>query len=244
MIKDRRMTPFFRSRDIGQAIAMVLLWGATALGAQRTEAEPLLFGGANVAEGGDRSEYVGVTGNLLPATFLTQKFAFSDYHYSYGSNDTTVSVNGQAAEAGLGIQKSWVTGWAEASAGVRYRYNRVSPKGADDRSDGGEWGFALTLMGQQEFATYWALNGIASYNFGPKSYWGRGRLLYKVFGGAWTGVELIKHGDPFYHSTQSGLVLTGIPLGQTLKLGFYGGVKKTSGQPRAAYGGLEFTKSF
>ncbi|MGN5476507.1 cellulose biosynthesis protein BcsS [Cupriavidus basilensis] len=203
-----------------------------------------LFGGATLAGGGERNEYVGVSAGWLPVPYLTQKLVVSDYHYSYGSNGTEVSVNGQAAEAALGLQKGWETGWVEATAGARYRYNRVSPEGADNRNDGGEWGLALTVLGQQDYANRWRVNGLASYTFGPKAYWARGRVMYKVFGTAWAGVELIKHGDPFYHSTQGGLVLTGIPLTQTLNLGFFTGVKKTSGVSRAFYGGLEISKSF
>ncbi len=100
------------------------------------------------------------------------------------------------------------------------------------------------MLGQQEFAQNWAVNGIGSYNFGPKAYWARGRLLYKVFGKAWAGVELIKHGDPFYHATQGGLVLTGISVAKDLNLGFFGGAKKTAGIPRAIYGGFELSKAF
>ncbi|MDQ0139760.1 hypothetical protein J2T05_001356 [Cupriavidus necator] len=217
---------------------------ALLLTALPAAAGPFVFGGASLAGGGERSEYAGITGNLLPVPFLTQKFVVSDYHYKYGANGTTVSVNGQSAEAALGLQKGWATGWAEATVGARYRYNRVSPEGADNRSDGGEWGVALTVLGQQEFARNWAVNGIASYNFGPKAYWARGRLLYKVFGEAWAGVEFIKHGDPFYHATQGGLVLTGIAIGKGVNLGVFGGAKKTAGQPRAFYGGLELSKAF
>ncbi|WP_152548594.1 cellulose biosynthesis protein BcsS [Cupriavidus sp. SK-4] len=225
-----------------RALAIVTLCGAAMVPLPAMAGT--LFGGASFAGGGERSEYAGVTGNWLPVSFLTQKLVVSDYHYKYGSNGTTVSVNGQSAEAALGVQKGWETGWVEATAGARYRYNRVSPEGADNRVDGGEWGLALTVLGQQEFAKHWAVNGIASYNIGPKAYWARGRILYKIFGDAWAGAEIIKHGDPFYHSTQGGLVLTGISLGQTVKLGFYGGVKKTGGQPRAFYGGLEISKAF
>ncbi|AEI81293.1 hypothetical protein CNE_2c23450 [Cupriavidus necator N-1] len=225
-----------------RALAIVTLCGAAIVPLPAMAGT--LFGGASFAGGGERSEYAGVTGNWLPVPFLTQKLVVSDYHYKYGSNGTTVSVNGQSAEAALGVQKGWKTGWVEATAGARYRYNRVSPEGADNRADGGEWGLALTVLGQQEFAQHWAVNGIASYNIGPKAYWARGRILYKIFGDAWAGAEVIKHGDPFYHSTQGGLVLTGISLGRTVKLGFYGGVKKTGGQPRAFYGGLEISKAF
>ncbi|SPK76794.1 conserved exported protein of unknown function (plasmid) [Cupriavidus taiwanensis] len=228
-------------------LAATLLGGlplALLLASLPAAAGPFLFGGASFAGGGERSEYAGIAGNLTPVPFLTQKLVISDYHYKYGTNGTTVSVNGQAAEAALGVQKGWATGWAEASVGARYRYNRVSPQGADNRSDGGEWGLALTLLGQQEFARNWAVNGIASYNFGPRAYWARGRLLYKVFGDAWAGVEFIKHGDPFYHATQGGVVVTGIAIGKGVNLGFFGGAKKTAGEPRAFYGGLELSKAF
>lgn len=239
-----------RAHSAGAFLAPLTLQLAMALLAGAATTTPLparagtLFGGASFSGGGERSELLGVTSNWLPVPYLTQKLVVSDYHYSYGSNGTSVSVNGQAAEAALGLQKGWDTGWVEATAGARYRYNRVSPEGADNRNDGGEWGLALTVLGQQEYAQRWLVNGIASYTFGPQAYWARGRLMYKVFGKAWAGVELIKHGDPFYHSTQGGLVLTGIPLTQTLNLGFFTGVKKTSGVSRAFYGGLEISKSF
>lgn len=224
--------------------AMTLFGGLALLASLPAAADPFLFGGASLAGGGERSEYVGISAKLLPVPLLVQKFVVSDYHYKYGANGTTVTVNGQSAEAALGLQKGWATGWAEASVGARYRYNRVSPEGADNRSDGGQWGLALTVLGQQEFARNWAVNAIASYNFGPKAYWARGRLLYKVFGDAWAGVEFIKHGDPFYHATQGGLVLTGIAIGKGVNLGFFGGAKKTAGEPRAFYGGLELSKAF
>lgn len=231
------------SAPLTLSLATALVAAAAATAALPARAGTL-FGGASFAGGGERNEYVGVSASWLPVPYLTQKLVASDYHYSYGANGTTVSVNGQAAEAALGLQKGWETGWVETTAGARYRYNRVSPEGADNRNDGGEWGLALTVLGQQEYAQRWLVNGIASYTFGPQAYWARGRVMYKVFGKAWAGVELIKHGDPFYHSTQGGLVLTGIPLTQTLNLGFFTGVKKTSGVSRAFYGGLEISKSF
>ncbi len=242
------MTRYTRKQHTGHAgltrIAIIAMLASLATSVWVPAHAGTLFGGASFAGGGERSEYVGVTGSALPVPYLTQKFVVSDYHYSYGSNGTRVTVNGQAAEAALGLQKGWETGWAEITAGARYRYNRVSPEGADNRSDGGEWGLALTVLGQQEFAQRWLVNGLATYNFGPKAYWARGRVLYKVFGKAWAGVELIKHGDPYYRSTQGGLVVTGIPVTQTVSLGFFGGVKKTAGDPRAFYGGLELSKAF
>ncbi|MBP0623233.1 cellulose biosynthesis protein BcsS [Cupriavidus consociatus] len=237
------MTRYMRYAAARPILAVAILSGSCWL-ATPAQAGPFVFGGASFAGGGERSEYAGVSSNLLPVPFLTQKFVVSDYHYKYGTNGTTVSVNGQAAEAAIGLQKGWEGGWAEASVGARYRYNRVSPEGADNRTDGGEWGLGVTVLGQQEFATRWAVNGIASYNFGPKAYWARGRLLYKAFGEAWAGVEIIKHGDPYYHSTQGGLVLTGISLGKDLNLGVFAGAKKTAGEPRSFYGGLEISKAF
>lgn len=238
------MTQYTRHGAASRLLAATLFGGASLLASMPAAAGPFVFGGASFAGGGERGEYVGVSDNLLPVSFLTQKFVVSDYHYKYDSNGTTVSVNGQSAEAAIGVKNGWQTGWAEATVGARYRYNRVSPEGADNRNDGGEWGLALSVLGQQEFAQNWAVNGIGSYNFGPKAYWARGRLLYKVFGKAWAGVELIKHGDPFYHATQGGLVLTGISVGKDLNLGFFGGAKKTAGIPRAFYGGLELSKAF
>lgn len=35
----------------------------------------------------------------------------------------------KACEAALDVQKGWSTGWAKASVGARYAYNRVSPEG-------------------------------------------------------------------------------------------------------------------
>ncbi len=85
-------------------LATALLAGAAAMAPLPARAGTL-FGGASLAGGGERSEYVGVTASWLPVPYLTQKLVVSDYHYSYGSNGTTVSVNGQAAEAALGLQK-------------------------------------------------------------------------------------------------------------------------------------------
>ncbi len=235
-----------RNHPRPSAPARVHAWLALclALAGGNAGAQALLFGGATFAGGGERSEYLGVTAPFFSSQVVTQKLVLADYHYRYGSNGQTVSVNGQAAEAGLGLKTGWESGWAELGGGLRYRYNRVSPEGADNRSDGGQFGFAVTAQGEHRFHGDWAINGIGTYTFGPDSYLVRGRFLRRVGNDLWAGVELITHGDPFYHANQAGLVLNGIRLGDTVSLGFYGGVKKTSGQSRAFYGGLEVLKWF
>ncbi len=132
------MTQYTRHGAARRLLAATLLGGASLLASMPAAAGPFVFGGASFAGGGERGEYVGVSDNLLPVSFLTQKFVVSDYHYKYDSNGTTVSVNGQSAEAAIGVKNGWQTGWAEATVGARYRYNRVSPEGADNRNDGGD----------------------------------------------------------------------------------------------------------
>ena len=237
-----QITPISRAMHCGRTIAIAAF--ALSISAPALAGRPLVFAGASFGEHGERGEYLGITAPFFSSHYFTQRLAISDYYYQYGANGTTVRVRGEAVEAALGAQTAWQGGWVEASSGVRYRENRVTPSGANAHADGGQFGLPLGLQGEQRFGQDWAANGIVFYAIGPASYWGRARFLHRTFGDAWAGVEVIKHGDPDYRATQGGLVLTGIKVGETFTLGFFAGVKKTSGQPRSFYGGAELTKGF
>ncbi|AOI42909.1 cellulose biosynthesis protein BcsS [Burkholderia oklahomensis] len=206
--------------------------------------EPLLFGGASIGEQGERYEYLGGVAPFFSSRYLVDRLAIGDYYYRYGANGETVRVRGQSVELALGAQTAWQGGWIELSAGGRYRHNHVSPPGANAHADGSQFGFVVGLQGQHQFGRDWAVHGIANYTFGPNAYWSRLRFLHRAFGNAWAGVEVIRHGDPDYHATQGGLVLTGIQLGAGFTIGGFAGVNKTKGQPRSVYGGVELTKQF
>lgn len=229
---------------MARGLATAVAAGALSFSASALAAQPLIFAGASIAEQGERNEYLGVNAPFFSSRYLVQRLAISDYYYQYGTNGTTVKVRGHAVEAAMGAQAAWQGGWVEASTGPRFRDNRVTPPGANARADGSQWGLTLGLQGEQRFGQDWAFNGIGSYTIGPASYWGRARFLHRTFGDAWAGVEVLKHGDPDYRATQGGLVLTGINIGEKFGLGFYAGVKKTNGQPRSFYGGVELTKGF
>ncbi|WER48375.1 hypothetical protein CupriaWKF_26685 [Cupriavidus sp. WKF15] len=72
----------------------------------------------------------------------------SDYQYGYPSNGTDVVVKGQAIEAALGIKSALDAGWVEASAGLRYRHNDVSPPGVDVRAESHRLGLVLGVQGE------------------------------------------------------------------------------------------------
>ncbi|AVR29010.1 cellulose biosynthesis protein BcsS [Burkholderia thailandensis] len=206
--------------------------------------EPLMFGGASIGEQGERYEYLGGVTPFLSSRYLVDRLAVGDYYYRYGANGDTVHVRGQSVEFALGAQAAWQSGWAELSTGGRYRHNRVSPQGANARADGSQFGLVVGVQAQHQFGRDWALHGIANYTFGPAAYWGRLRFLHRVFGVAWAGVEVIRHGDPDYHATQGGVALTGLSLGGGFTIGGFAGVNKTKGQPHSIYGGVELIKQF
>jgi len=226
------------------AIVALAAGSMPALGAEQAKAPPLLFAGASFAERGERYEYLGLATAFLPVSYLTQRLVLSDYQYGYTTGGTDVVVRGQAAEAAMGIKSASEIGWIEASAGLHYRNNDVTPAGANVRAAEHKLGLVLALQGDWHFAQDWTFNGIGTYTIGPASFWARGRLLRRIAGRVSAGVEAIGHGDPDYRAVQGGLVLTDIKITETLALGFYSGVKKTSGQPRSFYGGLELSKAF
>ncbi|MDN0084097.1 cellulose biosynthesis protein BcsS [Crenobacter sp. SG2305] len=224
---------------------LLIACGLLGYGLQAGAASSWLYTGAAFSEQGGRYEYLGLMAPLFSSTYLTQRYLISDYYYRYGLNGVSVKVRGQAAEAELGVKTGWDSGWAGAFAGPRYRDNRVSPDGADPRADGTELGAVVGLEGEQRFGPLWALNGTAAYTFGPDSYWGRLRLLRQVLDGkAWVGIEGVAQGDPSYHAHQGGLVVDKIKLTDTLFLGFNAGVKKSSGESRAFYGGFNLAVGF
>jgi hypothetical protein len=225
-------------------LAAMILAASGAQAGLAAAAPPLLFGGASFAEHGERYEYLGVATSFLPPQYLTQRLMLSDYQYGYPSNGTDVVVRGQAVEAALGIKSASDAGWIEASAGLRYRNNEVSPPGVDVHAESHPFGLVLGVQGEWQFAQRWAFNGIGTYTIGPASFWARGRLLRRIAGSVSLGIEAIGHGDPDYRAVQGGVVLTGIKVTDTLMLGFYSGLKKTSGQARSVYGGLELSKAF
>jgi len=204
-----------------------------------------LYTGAVFSGQGGRYEYVGVLAPVFSSPWLTQRYLVSDYYYRYGLNGVSVQVRGQAVEAELGAKTGWDSGWAGAFVGPRYRDNRVTPDGADPRADGSETGAVVGLEGEQHLDQFWALSGTASYTFGPASYWGRARLLRSVLDGkAVAGVEWVAEGDPSYHAYQGGLVIDKIKLTDTLFLGFNAGAKKSSGESRSFYGGINLVVGF
>jgi len=224
---------------------LLLAGGLLGHGAQAGAESSWLYTGAAFSGQGGRYEYLGLMAPLFSSTYLTQRYLVSDYYYRYGLNGVSVKVRGQSAEAELGVKTGWDSGWVGAFTGPRYRDNRVSPDGADPRADGNEVGAVVGLEGEQRFGPLWALSGTATYTFGPASYWGRARLLRQVFDGkAWAGVEWVKQGDPSYHAYQGGLVLDKIKLTDTLFLGLNAGAKKSSGESRAFYGGLNLVIGF
>jgi hypothetical protein len=233
-----------------RAIMALAVTSVLAIGADPAKADPpkgaspLLFAGASFAERGERYEYLGLAAAFLPVPYLTQRLVLSDYQYGYTTGGTDVAVKGQAAEAAMGIKSASEIGWIEASAGLHYRNNDVTPLGANVRAAEHKLGLILALQGEWQFAQEWVFNGIGAYTIGPASFWARGRLLRRIAGSVSAGVEAIGHGDPDYRAVQGGIVLTGIKISETFALGFYSGVKKTSGQPRSFYGGLELSKAF
>ncbi|MDE2089420.1 MAG: glycosyltransferase [Gammaproteobacteria bacterium] len=232
------------SKAVWVVLGLTLLFAAV----RYAHAEGLWLGGVQV--GGQGSAYV-YTGLLapLPGSTLSQGFVqrywIDGVRYRYSGAPGTIQATAPGAEVALGYTHATAQGYYGLYLGVGYRDTRLSPDDPSASVRGGQWSLDPQVQVEQALAPDWKVNGIASYAFGPQSYWLRGRLLRAAWGRHWFGPELIVEGNKDYHALQVGLVSLGWEPAPKLQLGVAAGVRIPQ-RPLSdtAYVGVELSRAF
>jgi hypothetical protein len=176
---------------------------------------------------------------------LVQRYWAEWLSYEYvGFANQVIEARSPGFEAALGYQRGHSTGYYGAYAGVYYRNVSLSPDDPTAEVRGAQIHLRVQLEGEQQFASVWRVNGIASYVFGMEGYWVRARLLRSVRGPILAGVEGIVQGDPDYKGAAFGAVVTGFEPFPRWNIGFKVGAKKIEDRPTTAYVGIEVGKLF
>lgn len=185
------------------------------------------------------------SGSSLGNGFVHRYWAeYLTYEYMGGAANEVIEAKAPGFEFALGYQKASPSGSFGAFAGAYYKDTELSPDDPTSKVRGSHLRLRLQVEGESRFQDTWVANGIAAYVLGQEAYWFRARLLRKVSGPIFAGIEGVTQGDPDYQGHQVGLVVTGFEPAPRLSLGFKAGVKKIEGRPSNAYFGVELARAF
>jgi hypothetical protein len=231
-----------------KALLLGLSFGTLIIARHASAEEKLLISGAEGGGGSAYNYYVytglvaPILGNNLGNGFV-QRYWVDVLGYKYEAN-TQIDANAVGLEAALGYQKAFSRGWGALYLGGRYANTWLSPYDPGNRNGGGHVWLKVQAEGETDLSQTWKVNGIASYIFSVSDYWVRGRLLYRLNNGLYTGPEAITQGDPSYKAWQFGWVLNGFEPFPKAKLGIKAGVRITEKVGPDGYVGIELTKLF
>ena len=195
------------------------------------------------AEAARSSQYL-YLGTVLPlgqhklGQGWVQRYWVDAIRYEYESGSQTIRARGAGLEAAIGYQFPRPDGWFSIYGGARWNNTNLSPDDPSNDSRGTHLRPKLQIEGDSALAGVWRINGVASYIFDQKAYWGRLRLAHKPGDIAW-GMEAVRQGDPSYNASQIGVFTDGWRAGETLRMGFKAGVRRSEGE-NSPYAGVEF----
>ena len=232
-----------------KALWIVLAFTLLLAGVKYAHAEGLWLGGAQVGGQGSAYVYTGLVkplpGNNSLSHGFVQRYWLDWVRYRYSGSAGTIQASAPGAEVALGYTQASAQGYYGLYLGVGYRDTRLSPDDPSASVRGGQWSLDPQLQVEHAVAPGWKVNGIASYAFGPESYWVRGRLLRAAWGTHWFGPEVVFSGNRDYHATQVGLVSLGWEPVPKLQLGVSAGVRiPQSPLSNTAYLGIELSRAF
>jgi hypothetical protein len=239
---------FGDTRNGGARAARRIAAFLLAIASTCASAEGLFLAGGETSKDGD---YVYAAALLpFPGSTLGNGFVhrywleWLRYEYVGGPANQVIEAKAPGAEAALGYQKAGPNGYYGLYAGAFYRDTELTPDDPSSKARGSHLRLRLQVEGESRFENTWVLNGIAAYVFGQEGYWLRARVLRRVSGPIFAGLEGVTQGDPDYQGQQVGLVVTGFEPAPRLNLGFKAGVKKIEGRSSNAYFGIELAHTF
>jgi hypothetical protein len=219
-----------------------------AIASAAASAESLFLAGGELSEDGGYAYAAALLpfpGSTLGNGFVHRYWVeYLQYEYMGGAANQVIEAKAPGFEAALGYQKANPTGYVGVYAGAFYRDTELSPDDPNSKARGSHLRLRLQVEGEQRFQDTWLVNGIASYVFGQEGYWLRARVLRRVSGALFAGIEGVKQGDPDYEGHQFGAVITGFEPAPRWNLGFKAGVKKIEGRSSNGYVGIELARTF
>lgn len=154
------------------------------------------------------------------------------YRYNTNINGQNYDIHASAPgiEAGVGYGWKGDAYALDLSGAVGYRRARVTPIVPANEVSGNVFTFNPQIQASYSFTPKLEASAIASYAFGQKSAYGRGRLAYKIDPTWFAGLQETYLKGPNYRINQHGLV-----LGRRLGDGY--AVEVSFGQSRPRDGG-------
>ncbi len=210
---------------------------ATALSAScmasAQDASSVFFGGAQYARDSSYT-YAGLLRPMAgakPGERWYQKAVASwlTYQYVYNMNghDVEIRSSGPGVEAGAGYAWKGDNYSVDLSGSVGFRHMRVTPIIPPNEVEGNVWTFTPQVQASLALTPRLEASTIASYAFGQKSAYARGRLAYKIDTVWFAGVQETYLKGPNYRTNQHGVV-----VGRSLGNGYAAEVSVGQSKPR------------
>jgi Cellulose biosynthesis protein BcsS len=173
-----KKTPIGRSDGCGRKGCLAALCAVCWAGSSFA-AESLFLAGGEASREGEYAYIAALIpfpGNSLGNGFVQRYWAeWLSYEYLGGPFNQVIEASSPGVEAALGYQRAHGTGYVGAYAGVYYRNVSLTPDDPSAEVRGAQTRLRVQLDGEQQFASVWRVNGIASYVVGQDAYWVRAR---------------------------------------------------------------------
>lgn len=214
-----------------------LALAATALSASSVAAAQdgsnVFFGGAQYSQDSSYT-YAGLlrpVAGAKPGEGWYQKAVASwlTYQYVFNMNGQDVEIRSSGLGAEVGAGYAWKGGnyTVDLSGSVGYRHVRVTPIVPPNEVTGNVWTFTPQVQASLAVTPKIEASTIASYAFGQKSAYARGRLAYKIDPVWFAGIQETYLKGPNYRTNQHGVV-----VGRNLGNGYAAEVSVGQSKPR------------
>ena len=157
------------------------------------------------------------------------KYWIDQLKYRYTSDDEIISATAPGVEASIAYMGGDFKMHYGVSLGFTYRYTELTPDQPDSDVRGGISGAKLQLDGGYAFSQQWQGSATAFYDTGSSLYWLSSKLLHGFRNNISLGPELAVFGNPDFRTKQGGLVVSGIKLTESVRLGLQAYLKKSRG---------------
>jgi Cellulose biosynthesis protein BcsS len=216
------------SRLAFAAAAMSVSYAAFA-----EDASNVFFGGAQYSRNSSYT-YAGLLRPMADAKAgegWYEKAVASWLTYRYATNlngqDYEIRSSAPGVEGGVGYAWKGDTYTFDLSGTIGYRHARVTPIVPPNEVTGNVWTFNPQLQASLAFTPKVEASTIASYAFGQKSAYVRGRLAYKIDPAWFAGLQETYLKGPNYRINQHGLV-----VGRSLGNGYAAEISFGQSKPR------------
>ena len=213
------------------ALAATALSVSTVVSAQ--DGSNVFFGGAQYARDSSYT-YAGLLQPMAGAKpgegwYRKAIASWLTYQYVFNMNgqDVEIRSSGPGVEAGAGYAWKGENYKVDLSGSVGYRHVRVTPVVPPNEVTGNVWTVTPQVQASLAVTPKIEASTIASYAFGQKSAYARGRLAYKIDPVWFAGLQETYLKGPNYRTNQHGVV-----LGRSLGNGYAVEVSVGQSKPR------------